>query len=232
MAEISLSIPTAGLVSPSDWYSRSQISALLENIDNKYRDYIGFASRTSRIPREIIKAFILVESDGNPTAGPAGHVTQGLMQWNRNHAQEQLEKELSQGRMSPAEKSKLAEFGIKFDAKGKTRAITNADQLKPELNILIGSIILGQLIDTNYGTDASGLRLDRVIVVYNSGGSTDSGKAARFGNYKTASQLAAVVNKISSAYIKKILGKDGALHVHKEDLLKKIGDVFTGKAKA
>ena len=231
MAEIVLRIPAPGLVAPN-WLSRSQISATLQNIENKYGTYINFASRTSRIPREIIKAFILVESEGIPTAGPSGHVTQGLMQWNRNHAKQQLEDELKQGRMSPAEKSKLAEFGIIFDSKGKTREITNADQLKPELNILIGSIVMGQLVDTKWGTENGVLRLDRVIVVYNSGGYTDSGKAARLGGYKTASSLAAVVNIISSDYIKKILGKGGALEVNKEDLLQKIGDVFTGKAKA
>lgn len=228
MAEITLRIPASGLIAPN-WLTRSQISATLQNIENKYGKYINFASRTSRIPREIIKSFILVESEGIPTAGSDVDKTQGLMQWNREHAKEQLENELAQGRMSPAEKSKLAEFGINFNAKGKTRIITNADQLKPELNILIGSIILGQLIDTTWGTDASGLRLDRVIVVYNSGAYGTDGVKARKGNYKTASQLAADVNKTSSAYIKKILGKGGALEVNKEDLLQKIGDIMVGK---
>jgi soluble lytic murein transglycosylase-like protein len=232
MAEISLRIPAAGLVSPENWLTRAKLSEVLQNINAKYKTYIGFASQTSRIPREIITAFIAVESGGNPTAGAAGHPTQGLMQWNRQYAKAQLEDELAKGRMSPAEKSKLAEFGIKFDAKGKTREITNADQLKPELNILIGSIILGQLIDTSWGTDSSGLRLDRIIAVYNAGAFGDTGKKARLGKHKTPSELAADVNVITKAYIKKILGKDGALHVHKEDLLQKIGDVFTGKAKA
>jgi hypothetical protein len=226
MAEISLRIPTAGLVSPSNWLTRPQLSALLQDIDKKYHNYIGFASRTSRIPREIIMSFIAVESGGNPTAGASGHPTQGLMQWNREYAKSQLETELAQGRMSPAEKSKLAEFGIKFDATGKTRVITNADQLKPELNILIGSIILGQLIDTTWGTDATGLRLDRIISVYNAGAFGDTGKKARLGKHKTASELAADVNPISSAYIKKMLGKDGAMHVNKEDVLKKLLDAF------
>jgi len=228
MAEISLRIPEAGLVSPSNWLTRPQLSALLVEIDKKYHNYIGFASRTSRIPREIIMSFIAVESGGNPTAGASGHPTQGLMQWNREYAKSQLETELAQGRMSPAEKSKLAEFGIIFDSKGKTRAITNADQLKPELNILIGSIILGQLIDTNWGTDANGLRLDRIISVYNAGAFGDTGKKARFGKHKNASELAADVNPISSAYIKKILGKDGALHVNKEDSIQKLLDAFKG----
>jgi hypothetical protein len=231
MADITLRIPEAGLVAPN-WLTRPQISATLQNIENKYGKYINFASRTSRIPREIIKAFILVESEGDPTAGGSGSVTQGLMQWNRNHATPQLEEELKQGRLSPLEKSKLAEYGITFNANGKTRIITSADQVKPELNILIGSIVLGQLVDTNWGTDKGVLRLDRIIVVWNSGGYGTDGVKARKGGFKTASSLAANVNDVSSRYIKKILGKDGAMHVNKEDLLQKIGDVFTGKAKA
>lgn len=232
MAELTLIIPAKGLVSPSSWLTRPQLSKLMEDIDKKYHQFIGFASRNSRIPREIIMSFIAVESGGNPTAGASGHPTQGLMQWNRQYAKSQLETELAQGRMTPAEKSKLAEFGIKFDSKGKTREITNADQLKPELNILIGSIILGQLIDTTWGTDNGVIRLDRIISVYNAGAFGDTGKKARLGKHKTPLELAADINAISSAYIKKILGKDGALHVHKEDLIKKITDVFTGKAGA
>ena len=226
MATLSLRIPAAGLISPNSWLTREKVSEVLQSINTRYRDYFNFASGTSRIPKSILMAFCAVESGGNPTAGPAGHVTQGLMQWNRTYAKAQLEDELAKGRMSPAEKNKLAEFGIKFDAKGKTRAITNADQLKPELNILIGSIILGQLIDTNWGTDASGLRLDRVISVYNAGAFGDTGKKARLGGHKTPSLLAADVNPVTRAYIMKMMGKDGALDVFNTELKQKLFDAF------
>ena len=222
MAEISLSIPTAGVVSPSNWLTRPQLSKLLEDIDKKYHLFISIASRTSRIPRGILTAFIAVESTGTQA---------GLMKWNRQSAKESLEKELAQGRMSPLEKSKLAEFGITFDSKGKTRNLTIADQQKPQLNILIGSIILGQLIDTNWGTSANGLRLDRVIAVYNSGATSLAGKKAMSGKHRNASELAADVDPITSAYIKKIMGKDGAMHVDVDDLKQNIADVFMGKKK-
>ena len=117
--------------------------------------------------------------------------------------------------MTKNEKDKLAFFNIKFDANGKTRAITNADQLKPELNILIGTIILGQLVDTDWGTEDGEIKLDRVISVYNAGAYGDTGKKARSKTYKTPKELASVVNSISSGYIKKILGSDGALDLTK-----------------
>jgi len=118
--------------------------------------------------------------------------------------------------MTKAEEDKLASFGIKFDANGKTRAITNADQLKPELNILIGTMILGQLVDTDWGTEDGEIKLDRVISVYNAGAYGDTGKKARSKQYKTPEALAKVVNPISRAYIQKILGVQGALDLNRQ----------------
>ena len=215
MAEVKLVYPATGLVSPTSWGSKDSIKKMINTINSKYGTYIDFVSKESKLPKEMIASFIAVESGGNATAGGSGHITQGLMQWNRTYAKAQLEKELKEGRMTKNEKDKLASFGIKFDANGKTRAITNADQLKPELNILIGSIILGQLVDTDWGTEDGEIKLDRVIAVYNAGAFGDTGKKARSKAYKTPKDLASVVNPTTSTYIKKILGTDGALHMTK-----------------
>jgi len=215
MAEVKLVYPASGLTSPASWGSKESIKKMIDNINSKYGTYIDFVSKESKLPKEMITSFIAVESGGNATAGGSGHITQGLMQWNRTYAKAQLEKELKEGRMTKNEKDKLASFGIKFDANGKTRAITNADQLKPELNILIGSMLLGQLVDTDWGTEDGEIKLDRVIAVYNAGAYGDTGKKARSKAYKTPKDLASVVNSTTSAYIKKILGTDGALHLTK-----------------
>jgi soluble lytic murein transglycosylase-like protein len=187
----------------------------METILAKYGTYIDFVAKESKLPKEMIASFIAVESGGKPTAGASGGATQGLMQWNRTFAQSMLEREKKEGRMTKAEQDKLASFGITFDANGKTRAITNADQLKPELNILIGTMLLGQLVDTDWGTENGEIKLDRVIAVYNAGAYGDTGKKARSKTYKTPKDLASAVNSTTSAYIKKILGTDGALHLSK-----------------
>lgn len=215
MAEVKLIYPATGLTAPTSWGSKAQILKMMENINKNYGTYIQFASTESKLPKEMIASFIAVESGGNATAGASGHITQGLMQWNRSYAKSQLETELKLGRMTANEKNKLATYGIKFDANGKTRAITNADQLKPELNILIGTMLLGQLVDTDWGTENNEIKLDRVIAVYNAGAYGDTGKKARSKTYKTPKDLANAVNSITSAYIKKILGFDGALHLTK-----------------
>lgn len=218
MATSILSIPSKNLESPTTWGQRAQIKQMLEKIWKNYGTFIKFASENSKIPYCVLASFIAVESGGNSTAGSAGHITQGLMQWNRTYAKSQLENELKKNRMTPAEKAKLAEFGITFNSEGKCREITNSDQLKPELNVLIGSIILGQLFDTDWGTDAGLSRIDRVISVYNAGAYGDTGKKARLGKHSTPYLLAQDVNSTTKAYIQKILGKNGAMDVCMTDL--------------
>ena len=222
MATSTLLIPSEKLISPLSWGSRQSIKTMLEKILDNYGTFITFASENSKLPKSVIASFIAVESGGNSKAGASGHITQGLMQWNRTYAKANLETEYAEKRLTPAEIQKLASFGIKF-TNGKTRAITNADQLKPELNILIGSIILGQLADEKWATDSNGsLRLDRMIAVYNAGAYGDTGKKARFGEHNTPYDLAKAVNPTTSGYISKILGKDGAMDILTSDLASKV----------
>ena len=218
MATKTLLIPSEKLISPSSWGSRQSIKTMIERILYNYGTFITFASENSKLPKSVITSFIAVESGGNAKAGASGHITQGLMQWNRTYAKAQLEEEYADKRLTEAEQKKLASFGIKF-TNGKTRAITNADQLKPELNILIGSIILGQLADEKWATDSNGaLRLDRMIAVYNAGAYGDTGKKARLGEYNTPYDLSKAVNSVTSSYIAKILGRDGAMDILTSDL--------------
>ena len=216
MAEVKLTYPASGLTAPTSWGSKEAIKKMMEKIYADYGTYIDFVAKQSNLPKEMIASFIAVESGGNAKAGASGHITQGLMQWNRTYAQSMLEREKKQGRMTQAEQDKLASFGIKFDDNGKTRTITNADQLKPELNILIGTMLLGQLVDTDWGTEDGEIKLDRVIAVYNAGAYGDTGKKARSKTYKTPKALADVVNPVTRAYINKILGLNGALHLTKD----------------
>jgi len=220
MANYTVKVPAADLSSPDSWGGRETIKNMLQNIWNQYWKEIKEAAKNSKIPAPIITSFIAVESGGNPYAGPDGHITQGLMQWNRNFAKSMLEKEYSKGRMSEGEKQILAKYGIRFDGSGKTRDITNADQKKAELNIVIGSILLGQLIDEPWATDSQGLHLDRVVSVYNAGAYGETGKKARqltSPKQDTPQKLSSNVNAITSAYIKKILGKDGTLDIISSD---------------
>jgi len=216
MGQVQLKYPAEGLTAPTSWGSKESIKNMMSKIYKDYGSYITFVAKESNLPEKLIASFIAVESGGNAKAGASGHVTQGLMQWNRTYAKAMLEKEKKEGRMTKAEQDKLASYGIKFDANGKTRAITNADQLKPELNILIGTMTLGQLVDTDWGTEDDEIKLDRIIAVYNAGAYGDTGKKARSKQYKTPKALAQAVNPTTRAYINKILGYNGALDLNRQ----------------
>lgn len=231
MASASITIPSTGLVADSAIGTKEQLTSLLKDGIKKYGNYFKFASQNSKLPIEMLIAFSAVESGVGKNIGSAGHPTRGIMQWNRSFAKSQLEKELELKRMTPAEKSKLASFGITFNSSGKTRAITEADQIKPELNILIGSIILGQLADSivdgkkespAWGTDKGVIRLDRMIAVYNAGAYGKTGKLARQGGYSTPLALANAIknagNGTTYKYIARLMGKGGYYDLLLKDL--------------
>jgi hypothetical protein len=229
MATSTVAAPQANLVSPASWGNRDSIVKMMRKIIKDYGKDLKFASDNSKIPVGILAAFIAVESGGNATAGGSGSPTQGLMQWNRVYAKNFLEAEKRLGRLTPAEEEKLASYGIKFNAQGLTRVITQADQVKPGLNILIGSILLGQYADSRYDggkltgkwaiDDNGALRLDRIITVYNAGAYGPDGKKARTGNHPTAFALANVVNSTTKSYINKMLGKNGAMDIAANEVL-------------
>jgi hypothetical protein len=236
MATYTLNIPSQNLFADAGMGSKQQVIQMLREGVNKYGKYFQFASENSKLPVEMIMAFSAVESGMGRNIGSAGHITRGIMQWNRDFAKKQLENELAQGRMTPAEKDKLAEYGIKFDKNGKTRPITEADQIKPELNILIGSILLGQLADSYldgdkpdspaWATENGQVRLDRIIAVYNAGAYGKTGKEARFGKHPNPYQLAEKLktngNNITPKYISRLMGKDGYYDLMMTELQKDV----------
>ena len=114
MATSTLLIPSEKLISPLSWGSRQSIKTMLERRLYNYGTFITFASENSKLPKSVIASFIAVESGGNSKAGASGHITQGLMQWNRTYAKANLETEYAEKRLTPAEIQKLASFGIKF----------------------------------------------------------------------------------------------------------------------
>lgn len=218
MAELTVAIPVAGLTSPASFGSREAIKNLMQKGWDKYGQYFKFASKQSGIPVKALFAFATAESGLNPTAGSG--LTKGIMQTNYSYLKSQLENEYKSGRLSDEEKSKLAYYGIKFDSNGKTREITQADNLKPELAILLGAIVLGQIIDQPYIREGNNIRLDKAIVLFNTGLYSKWSKIAK--NSKSTSALELVNelsgNSVSQAYIRKIMGSNGILDIASKEL--------------
>jgi hypothetical protein len=225
MANLTISVPILtpiALKSPTTWYNTRQfLKDEMTIVWKKYGKWFKYYAETSNVPAEILLAFCMIESGGNPLAGGDKSLTQGLMQFNRNYVAGSgngnftLSKEFLKGRLSQAEKDKFKQFGITFDANGNTRKLTQKDLQNPELSILIGSIILGQYLDESWGKDANGnIRMDRIISLYNWG-------SVGFQKVGVANKdLKGVLTSVPSttkAYIEKMLGKNGALDIAVND---------------
>jgi soluble lytic murein transglycosylase-like protein len=209
------------LTSPTSWYkTRDGLKEQMIKVWGKYGKWFKEYGGTSGIPPEILFAFTMVESGGNPLAGGSSSPTQGLMQWNKNFAGGSgntdfvLTKEFLNGRLNEFEKNKLKSFGITFDAKGNTRAITQADLQNPELNILIGSIILNQYLDQSWGKEDGKIRMDRIIARYNWG---SAGFRRNTLDKKDLKEVLANIPAVTATYIHKMLGKNGALDIALND---------------
>jgi soluble lytic murein transglycosylase-like protein len=222
MATSTVSVPhkNPNLVSPTSWYkTRQGLKSEMEKVWAKYGSFYKQYSESSRIPAAILLAFTMIESNGNPKAG--SDPTIGLMQWNRNYVAGTgnpdftLTKEFNRGRLSEFEKNKLKSFGITFDAKGNTRKLTVADASNPELNILIGSIILGQYADAAWGTQDGKLRMDRIIALYNWG--LGGFKRNNIEN-KSIVDVIKSIPATTAVYINKMLGSNGSLDVAVNDM--------------
>jgi hypothetical protein len=222
MATYTLLIPMTGLTSPTSWYAtREGLKNQMIKVWDKYGAYFKKFAETSKVPAEVLFAFTMIESGGNTLAGGESSVTQGLMQWNRNYAagtgnpDYTLTKEFTKGRLSEAEKEVLKRNNITFDANGNTRKLTQKDLQNPELNILIGSIILGQYMDKEWGTENGNLRMDRIIALYNWGlGGFTKNNIAK----KNLQEVLVSIPTTTKAYIQKMLGKNGALDIATSDL--------------
>jgi hypothetical protein len=81
---------------------------------------------------------------------------------------------------------------------------------KPEFNILIGTIILGQLI--NEFTENGKPRLDKIVVIYNTGRYSKTSKATINHTGDTTSLVAKLPKGVGD-YVKKLVGVNGVLDV-------------------
>lgn len=154
-----------------------QNKILLKKIITDYKKYVDPISELTNVPKEFIYTIIYIESNGKPNA--VGGVSIGLMQISTVSAGDVITLENMKKRLSAEEKAKLitllgtaktnnytsrANLGVTPTA---ANAITNADLLKPEVNIMLGTIYLGLLLDKY--TESGIIRFDKMIWGYNVG---------------------------------------------------------------
>ena len=201
------------------FYKDEELKLVQKKVDKILENYgalITAAAKLTNLPKELIIAFIFIESAGNPTIkSSAGAI--GLMQLIPASASDMIYLENSKGRLSDAEKIvlrktlgnrldcilKMKYMGHKQSCNNNTGfSVTEKDLQNPEFNILVGSIFLGILIDQH--TEGGVIRLDKVVYRYNKG---------YFAKPKddTVSSIIATANEETKSYILKLVGKNGLL---------------------
>lgn len=198
------------------FYNENQFNLNREKLNQikvQYGNIISKVSEIVNIPDSLIYSFIFIESAGqyNVTNGNAI----GLMQVGSNSATDIIYLENKKHRLGQNEKDILKKYlGSNLDHilsmkyQGQAQLITKTDLLNPELNILIGSIYLAQLIDEHI--ENGKLRLDKVVVRYNQGY-----YAFNRGRNLTGS-ITDTLNKVNittKTYITKLIGKNGVLEI-------------------
>ena len=197
----------------------------LQTIGNNYGQYIANIASFTNVKQEIIKSFIWVESAGNPNVISGASV--GLMQVNPDTAHDTIRTEYLKGRLNDFEEAIIQNYLGSVDFSNVT--VTSDDLKKPELNILIGTMFLGQLMDEEtYTSDTytgavndwinaavdpifgqqKYIRLDFVIMRYNQGAYIFSSRQRPQGAVADCCPVSG-----SCDYIKKILGVNGTLQL-------------------
>jgi len=184
----------------------------------KYGRIINNISKITGLNPEIIESFIFIESAGDEKAKTP--YAYGLMQVGLATASDALVFEKASGRLSAEEDAIVKKYlgnrysnlnNLKKNQKsiGKT-FITSADLFNPEFNILLGSIIVKQLVDEF--TENGNPRLDKVVVIYNTGRFSKPAKLAIKHKGDTDSLLAKIPRG-QGDYIRKLIGKNSLLDI-------------------
>jgi len=146
----------------------------ISRIHAKYSGIIDEACKVCNVPKELVLAVMFTEnSPANPnTTSSAGAV--GLMMLKAGTASDILIHESTKGRLLQSElailKATIGDSAVKklVAARSPGVAIVSSAMLKnPRLNVLIGTMFLGQLIDEH--SEGGILRLDKVFARYNQG---------------------------------------------------------------
>ena len=194
-------------------YEVSQNRSRLTSIKNRFSGIVSNISTITNISDSLIYSFIFIESGGDQAAVNGNAV--GLMQVGANSATDIIYTEHKKGRMNASERGILQKYlGSRLNeiyamkSAGTAQVIISSDLFNPELNTLIGSIYLGQLIDEHQENGT--VRLDKVVTRYNMGYYSFARGGQLIGDVMG---VIAKVNPITRAYITKLIGKNGILEM-------------------
>lgn len=197
-------------------YKDTEVPLIKKNIASMYAKHkktIDAAAIYNKLPKELINGFIFIESSGKEDAvSSAGAV--GLMQLTQQTANDVVRRDMQKKWFTNAEKNILVKYiGVEKANKlmaskiGDTTVyITKEDLKKPELNIMLGTAYLGQIVD-KLNTEKD-LRLDKAIILYNRGFYTNIKNLK--GGY---ADVMATQPTETKNYILKLVAQNGVLDI-------------------
>lgn len=203
--QLNISLPSI----PNIFENFNEVPLVINTIKNKFGSIISNISAISNLDEYIIYGFIFVESKGNENAVSGKSI--GLMQINPNTANTAIIRENLNKGLTEAEKQILRNYlGDRLDALLKSKftwqlpanGVNKTDLFNPELNILISSMYINQLIFKT--KEGNNIRMDKVIWLYNKG---EFSKLPSGGIDK----VYAASGSITGKYIRSLLGKNGVL---------------------
>ena len=193
--------------------------AKMASIEKKYARELGQASALTNVPLALLLSVIFTESAGQPSVvSSAGAV--GLMQLKPQTANDVIFLENRAGRLSEKEKEVLRKhLGNRLDGPLKQKylshkikennftgnALTRTDLQTPELNVLLGAMLLGILMDQH--REGGALRLDKALVRYNRGYFFKMPE----GNVESTLDFVKGKSGEAYAYALKVIGRNGLL---------------------
>jgi len=216
-AELNIKIPAINKAYYDDVSAKANQAKIVGVIRPRFGKMINNIADITNLPSELLEAFIFIESAGDPNAKSPYAI--GLMQVSPAAASDALVKEKGAGRLSEPEAAILKKYlGSRYSLiesvkKGQTSLgktfITKEDLFKPELNLLIGSILLKQLIDEFTQSDGR-IRMDKVVTIYN-GGRYGAVAKKIISFTGTIEEMMPQLPKETASYILKLLGSKGVL---------------------
>ena len=223
LAAFKIKIPLTSL-QPQQAF-RDDLVNISPQMISKYGSYFRAAAAATDLPVQFLYSIAMVENSGNHY-NPNGTVnvsgaerSVGIMQISPSEFYEVLKKELPANRLTVASMAMIGKYlpSLNFYL-GETLPGTASNATlntifvalkKPEFNIWAGAITLRRLLEETANADGT-MRPDKAIIKYNIGDYSKPTKLAVFMNGDTTS-LVKSVNSITSNYIVKVTGQNGAM---------------------
>ncbi len=195
-----------------------QIENKIQNvIRQKYGNIINNVADMTGVNEEVIEGFIFIESSGNKDAKTPYAI--GLMQISPAMVSDTIIKEYRSKRLDKREED-IIKKNIGADRwtkvqKAKSNSIgtfvTRDELFDPEFNILMGALHIGQLMDEF--TENNIPRLDKVVVIYNTGRYSKLAKKIIADKTSSMEKLTNSLPVGQADYVRKLIGVNSVLDI-------------------